>query len=110
MAKPSQPANDRLAEAPLTVISHVRVRKGYEAIVRDMLQKLVIASRAEPGCLEYSLHESITDPTLYVIYQVWDNEQALAAHSNSQHTAGFRRAAPGVLDGPIANTKWRRVT
>jgi quinol monooxygenase YgiN len=109
VAKSSQPSNDAGASAPITVISHVRARKGYEAIVRDMLQRLVVPSRAESGCLEYSLHESIADPTLYVIYQVWDNEAALVAHSSAPHTAGFRRAAPGVLDGPINNSRWRRM-
>lgn len=110
MAKSPQPAGDNRAAAPITVISHVRARKGYEAIVRDLLQKLVVPSRAERGCLEYSLHESMADPTLYVIYQVWEDEEAMAAHSNAPHTAGFRRAAPGVLDGPIGNTRWRRMT
>lgn len=110
MAKSPQPEGNTRAAGPITVISHVRARRGYEAIVRDLLAKLVVPSRAERGCLEYSLHESLNDPTLFVIYQVWEDEEVLAAHGTAQHTAAFRRAAPGVLDGPIGNTRWRRMT
>ena len=52
------------------MVSDVRARQGYEAIVGDLLRKLVARSRAERGCLEYSLHASLADPTLYVIFQV----------------------------------------
>lgn len=110
MAKSPQPAHRPGANAPITVISHVRARRGYEAIVKDLLQKLVVPSRAERGCLDYSVHESSSDPTLYVIYQVWEDAEALAAHGTMEHIVKFRKAAPGVLDGPIGNTRWRRMS
>jgi quinol monooxygenase YgiN len=109
VAKSSHPAKPG-AHAPITVISHVRARRGYEAIVKDLLQKLVVPSRGEPGCLEYSLHESLADPTLFAIYQVWEDSEALAAHGATPHIVKFRQAAPGVLDGPIGNTRWRRMS
>jgi len=54
----------------VVVISHIRARRGYEAIVRDTLKKLIAPSRAEEGCLEYKFFESATDVRLFVRYQV----------------------------------------
>jgi quinol monooxygenase YgiN len=89
------------------VISHVRARRGYEAIVRDTLKKLIIPSLAEEGCLEYKVFESAVDATFFVSYQVWASEKHRKAHGDTAHMAGFRRIAPTVLDGPPAYSKWK---
>jgi quinol monooxygenase YgiN len=94
-------------EETVIVISHIRARRGYEAIVRDTLKKLIAPSRAEEGCLEYKFFESAGDGTLFVSYQVWVSEKHLKAHGETAHMAGFRRVAPTVLDGPPAYSKWK---
>jgi len=94
---------------PVTVISHIRARQGYEAIVQDLLVKLVGPTRAEEGCISYTLHQSFTDPKLFMLYQTWESEAYFERHGTTPHTAGFRRVAPTVLEGPIAQTRWKTV-
>lgn len=96
-------------DEPVTIISHVRARQGYEAIVSDLLKKLVEPTRAEEGCITYNLHQSLSDSKLFVLYQTWASEGHLERHGAAPHTAGFRRVAPTVLDGPIAQTRWKFV-
>lgn len=91
------------------VISHIRARRGYEAIVRDSIKKLIGPSLAEEGCLEYKFFESAGDDKLFVSYQVWASEKHLKAHGDSAHMAGFRRMAPTVLDGPPGYSKWKNL-
>jgi quinol monooxygenase YgiN len=50
----------------VVVISHIRARRGNEAIVRDTLKKLIVPTRAEEGCLDYKFFESAADATLFV--------------------------------------------
>jgi quinol monooxygenase YgiN len=89
------------------VISHVRGRRSYEAIVRETLKKLVGPSRAEEGCLEYKVFESAADATFFVSYYVWASEKHLKAHGDTAQMAGFRRMAPTVLDGAPPYSKWK---
>ena len=96
-------------DEPMIVISHIRARKGYEAIVQDLLVKLLEPTRAEDGCLAYTLHLSQTDPKLFMLFQSWASEAHLDRHGLTAHAAGFRRVAPTVLDGPIAQTRWKIV-
>jgi len=94
----------------VTIIAHIRARPGYEAIVEGMLKRLAESTLAEEeGCLVYNLHVSMTDPKLFVTYQIWASEKQLEAHGGLAHTAGFSRAAPAVLDGPIGSVKYRKI-
>lgn len=97
-------------EESVTIIEHIRARAGYEAIVKDMLKRLAESTlAAEEGCLVYSLDVSSTDPKLFMTYQMWTSKKHLEAHGSLPHTAGFSRAAPSVLDGPIASVKYRKI-
>jgi quinol monooxygenase YgiN len=91
----------------IVVVSHIRARPGYEAIVLDSLNKLIEPSRAEDGCLEYRFFQSATEPTLFVSVQIWASEKHLKMHGETVHMCGFRRVAPTVLDGPPSYTKWK---
>lgn len=39
----------------------------------------------EPGCRFYALHQSRTNPQLYIVLEQYDNEAALAAHGKTDH-------------------------
>jgi quinol monooxygenase YgiN len=96
-------------DEPVTVVSHIRARQGYEAIVEDLLMKLLGPTRAEEGCVTYTLHKSLSDPRLFMLFQKWASEAHLERHGVTTHSAGFRRVAPTVLDGPISQTRWKTV-
>ena len=93
----------------LTVIAHIRAKPGQESRVRQVLQGLVSATRAEAGCINYDLHQSQTDPALFVFYENWTSEAHLDAHSKSPHIQSFRKVAGEILAGPVEITKWRVV-
>lgn len=38
------------------------------------------ACRAQPGCLQYELHRSATDPGRFVLMELWRDEEAYRAH------------------------------
>ena len=93
----------------LTVIAHIRAKPGQESRVRQVLQGLVSATRAEAGCINYDLHQSQADPTLFVFYENWTSEAHLDAHSKSPHIQSFRKVAGEILAGPVEITKWQVV-
>ena len=85
---------------------------GKETEVAEIFRKLEAASRQEPGCLMYIVHQHRTDPTRFFIYEQYRDEAALEAHRQSQHfqryavtelnAIGKRRE--GELYLPLSNT------
>jgi quinol monooxygenase YgiN len=92
----------------LTVIAHVRAKPGQESRVRQLLEGLLAPTRAEAGCINYDLHQSQTDPALFVFYENWESEAHLDAHARS-HIQSFRKLADETLAEPVQITKWQIV-
>lgn len=64
------------------------------------MEKVVVGSRAEDGCLGYSHGLDLLEPGLVRLFEVWRDEAAIEAHRQAAHVAGYRAAAAefGVFD------------
>jgi len=58
---------------------------GEEGTVRDALVELAPASRAEPGCQTYVVHQDPEQPAVFKIFEVYDDEEAFKAHGTYPH-------------------------
>ena len=66
--------------------------EGAEEIVLDALAKLSPLSREEPGCRFYQAYRDPSEPRVFHIFEIYDDEDAVAAHGSSPH---FERYALG---------------
>ena len=100
-----------MPENAVTVLATIKVKPGVEERARELLQRAVAPTRLEPGCLNYDLHQSATDPTSFVFYENWESDEALAAHaaSTSAHRQALRDELGALLDGAPTLTRWRRI-
>src|SRR5882757_7827237 len=55
------------------------------------------ATRKEPGCLWFEWSRSLEDPAEYVLVEAFRDDQAGAAHVQSDHFAAARRDLPPHL-------------
>ena len=62
--------------------------------IRANLEALTLASRQEPGCVNYVAHFLADDPSTVVIYEQYVDDAALDRHRNSPH---FKEHAIGGL-------------
>ena len=62
--------------------------------VADMLRQLTLASRQEPGCLNYVAHFVDGDPSTVLIYEQYADQEALDHHRATSH---FHHYAIGGL-------------
>jgi quinol monooxygenase YgiN len=93
----------------VTVIAHARAKPGQHEQAREMLEALVAPSRAEQGCINYDLHQSMEDPELFVFHENWTTLAALESHARSEHSVRFRKKCSDVLaEGPVVS-RWRRL-
>lgn len=68
----------------------VKVKPGTEDGAVENFRLLQAASRKEPGCRMYIVHQRLDDPGSFLIYEQYDDEAALDAHRSSIH---FRQYA-----------------
>jgi (4S)-4-hydroxy-5-phosphonooxypentane-2,3-dione isomerase len=71
-----------------------RVRAGAEERAAELLRRLTEPSRREPACLMYQVHRVPGDPTLFFLYEQYEDRAGLDAHRDSDH---FRELAEGEL-------------
>jgi len=57
----------------------------------------------EAGCLRFDIHQSVTDPSVFFLHEVYDDDVALQAHHNSEHFHSFRE---DVSDWVIERRWW----
>ncbi|MDT5059756.1 MAG: hypothetical protein QOH63_215 [Acidobacteriota bacterium] len=84
----------------VTVLARVRAKVGMEEQVKRECLALVAPSRAEQGCLNYDLHQSADDPTLFIFYENWESLEDLERHLESSHSLQFDERTEGMLAEP----------
>lgn len=69
----------------ITVIAMLKAREGLEDKVNQELLKMVEETHKENGCLQYDLHRSVEDPSVFVFYEIWESKNALDKHFQTPH-------------------------
>ena len=69
----------------------IKLGRPLDAATRKALVEMVRASRAEDGCIDYSLASDLADPDTLVLFERWRDQQALDAHGKSAHMEQFRQ-------------------
>ena len=84
----------------LLVIGTIRLPPDRLEQAKPVMQRMIQASRAEPGCLGYSYAQDVLDAGLIHISEAWSDRAALEAHFKSAHIAEWRAswAELGISD------------
>jgi quinol monooxygenase YgiN len=76
----------------LIIAGHVRVPEAVKAALQAPLEVFVAATRAEPGCRDFSFAWDTIDPEIMRVFEIFDDEAAFAAHGQSAHMQSWRIA------------------
>ena len=89
----------------LLIVGTVRFPPEALAQARPAMERMIAASRAEPGCLGYAYAEDILEPGLIHVNEAWQDDACFAAHAASDHLMSWRAdcAALGAFDRKL----WR---
>jgi len=74
----------------LLIIGTIRMPAERLAEARPVMERMISASRAEPGCLAYSYAQDVLDAGLIHVSEAWSDRPALDAHFKSAHIAEWR--------------------
>lgn len=73
----------------IIVMGHARLAAGEIDRLRDAMERQIVATNAEPGCLHYSFSRDVLDPDTLIISERWEDQAAIDAHFKSAHMAEF---------------------
>jgi quinol monooxygenase YgiN len=93
----------------LTVIARLRAKPGHETQLRHQLQRLVIPTRAEAGCIIYELNESKSELGHFLFYEVWKSDADLEGHFQTSHMQAVGKVLPELLAEPMDLSKWGKL-
>ncbi len=82
---------------------------GKEAAFREELLLVSEPTRAEAGCLDMKIFESVREPREFAIHSEWVDEAAFDLHTQLPHTLKFLDAAKELLRHPVEGLRGRAI-
>ena len=80
----------------LLIVGTVRLPPANLDTARPAMKRMVDASRAEDGCIEYGYAEDVLEPGLIRVKEMWADQASLDRHFASAHMAEWRAAGAGL--------------
>lgn len=80
----------------LLIVGTIRLPPQRLAEARPAMRAMIDASRAEPGCIQYSYAEDVIDAGLMHVTELWDTRAHLQAHFRSDYIAAWRAQWAGL--------------
>jgi quinol monooxygenase YgiN len=65
-----------------------------------LLERFERWAGGEPGCRRYVFSAALADPSRFVLFSVWESQEALDAHYRSEAFAEFQFSLDGLLARP----------
>ncbi len=67
-------------------------KKGSEDKLKELLEAMVIPSKAEKGCLNYNIYQYKNNQKKFMAVETWEDEEALDGHRNSAHYKVYKNS------------------
>ncbi len=85
---------------PFTLVVSLQAKQGAGKKVEAAFAPAIKATRKEKGCLAYELNRDTKKPGHFLLYERWQNVDALADHLKSAHITALLKELEEVLAGP----------
>ncbi len=91
----------------LRIVARMRAADGKADTLVEHMKTLVMATREEPGCIQYDLHRGIEDPNILVFVEEWETEALWRAHMNGDAIRAFNKSidAGSFASGEVLQLK-----
>lgn len=74
----------------LIVAGSITTEPDGRQVFLDAVQPMVAATHTEPGCREYVFSPDPDDDDRILLYELWDDQEALDGHFASEHMAAWQ--------------------
>ncbi|PDQ20202.1 antibiotic biosynthesis monooxygenase [Mesorhizobium sanjuanii] len=84
----------------LTVVAHLVARPHMIDETKKFLLSLIDATRSEPGCIDYDLHQDDDRPAEFTFYENWKDRAEWDKHMETPNLHEFARRAGELFAVP----------
>jgi len=82
----------------LTIVANITAKTDKIDLVKAELEKLILITRAEEGCINYDLHQDNENPAHFLFYENWESRELWRQHMESQHLKDYLEASEGAVE------------
>lgn len=83
----------------MVIVAKLKARSGEEEKMEKALVEIIPKVEQEDGTLIYTLHKSQKDPTVFLFYEKYKDQDALKHHSSTPHFKELFGKLSPLLDG-----------
>src|SRR5438128_1909016 len=69
----------------VTVLARAKAKPGREAELEQAMRAVVMPTHQEAGCLRYTVHRSLVDPSVFITVEHWTSKEAIDGHFATGH-------------------------
>ena len=106
--KPLARKISRLPKEAVTLIVILRSKEGQHLLLEAEIRALLGPSRKEEGCLQYDLHHSLDNPSLFLLHEVWASRAHHTAHIKTLHFLRWDARKDSLL-ASVDRTFWQQI-
>jgi quinol monooxygenase YgiN len=85
---------------PVVAVAEIFGISGRRDELATLLEHFERWAAGEPGCKRYTLAATLADPSRFLLFSEWENQEALDAHYRSEEFADFQLGLGGLLARP----------
>src|SRR5436309_5410847 len=93
----------------ITVSGRIKAKSGMEEKLKKGLLSVLGPTRAEPGCINFYLHQGVDDETLFMAYQNWASKEDEDKHYQTPYMQAYMKEAPNLLAGTPDVSMWKMI-
>ena len=75
----------KLPKEAVTLVVLLRSKEGQHLLLEAEIRALLAPTRKEEGCVQYDLHHSLDNPSLFLLHEVWATRAHHTAHTKTPH-------------------------
>jgi quinol monooxygenase YgiN len=99
-----------MSEETIVLIVRLKVKEDKVEEAKKAALAIVADSRAEAGCINYDIHQSVEDETLFFWHETWVNKAALDEHFETPFFKEFFDVVGEVAAEPPQINLTRKIT
>lgn len=70
--------------------------------MKAVLVALAVESKKEAAAIQYDLHQSATEPNVFIFHEIWQDKERLDMHNATPHVSEFISKSAPLLAEPLS--------
>ena len=99
-----------MSDSQVTVVARFNAKPGKEDQLRKELLSLIPQTRAEPGNVNYDLHENPDAPGQFIFYENFASPEALSTHADMPYIQRLLGLCAELCADEPDITTWRMIS